>query len=77
MICLVLNIGKTVTAPTIWDALKALGLDRLHVRVRPTGKGSFLVDYFAKVEYNERRKKDVSVWNPLGEFATVPEKGAQ
>lgn len=71
MVCLVLAIGKTVTAPTIWLALKAIGLGGLTTRIRPSKKGSFIVDYAARTEYNERRKKDVIVWNFLGEFAAV------
>jgi hypothetical protein len=77
MMCLVLSNGRTITAPTLWEGLKAAGLESLTLRVNPTGTGSFSVDYAATEVYDKRLERNVVVWNFLGEFAHVPEKGKQ
>lgn len=70
MICLVLCTGKTVTAPNIFEALKATGLSQLTIKIIPTKKGSFSLHYASKV-VKSKRGKDVLQWNFLGEFANV------
>lgn len=72
MICLVLKDGKTISAPTIGLALKAIKLDKLQWRAKSTRRGSFDLLYADGVIQSKRGPK--IHWEFLGEFATVEPK---